>query len=106
MSPDDKNFKKTLLQTRMNVCKAGDGFLGNLFIAPFHEAFKKFSNLSLQCPIKKGFYYIQNFQLANLNLPMNSLKFKLKERVFAIVENEKKKKFLCKIDITGTYEKF
>jgi hypothetical protein len=105
MTTNDKNFQKTLIQTTMNACKISDGFLGNMFMATFHDAFNKYSNLSLKCPIKEGYYYMKNFQLDNLQLPINYIKFNLEERVYVVLKNEKKKKFLCKIELIGVYEK-
>ena len=53
-------FDNTVMTSRVDSCKMGQGVLGNLFVKILMVNIEKFSNLLITCPFKKGFYYIYN----------------------------------------------
>ena len=51
-----------VVNSTTNICKFKQGFVGNFVIQTFLTDLQKFSNLKLECPIKKVLYtiYLKN----------------------------------------------
>lgn len=103
-APNDRNYSNRLLKITHNICKFTNGYLGNLFERPVVEAVQKHTNFTLKCPVKKSTFYIRDLEFGSYVFPIKDYKFHYDEKLYASVNNEKKKRFICKFDIYGIYK--
>lgn len=52
-----------MFNSNTDLCAFGKGFLGSFLLKFFLDELEKYSNLNIQCPMKKGFYYANNFPM-------------------------------------------
>ena len=53
-------FDISVFQSRVDTCKIAQGVFGNYIIQGLMGLMENYSNFSLACPHKKGFYYAYN----------------------------------------------
>jgi Protein of unknown function (DUF1091) len=70
-STGSRNYDKTFLQGDVDLCKIKKGAIGNFVVGIVMEHLKEYSNIIIECPFKKGFYYTTNFPINPTN--MNTL---------------------------------
>lgn len=67
-SPGSKVWNITIASGTFNTCKVQRGifaeFLGNFF----KDLMKEYSNFKMECPYKKGFYYLNNASMSDLDM--------------------------------------
>lgn len=56
-----RNYDEDVFNSNVDSCKAGKGIFGNYIIKFFLTHIERYSNLKVECPQKKGFYYAYNF---------------------------------------------
>ena len=65
-----KVYDEVILKGVLDSCKLSQGIFGN-FIAQFVvENLHKYSNIKIECPQKRGFYYVSNFPLETDHIPI------------------------------------
>ena len=65
----NKVYDQVILKGVLDSCKLSQGIFGN-FIAQFIvENLHKYSNIKIECPQKRGFYYVSNFPLESDHIP-------------------------------------
>lgn len=62
-SLSQKTYDIEMFNSNTDLCQFGKGFLGSYILKFFMEGLQNYSNLNIQCPMKKGYYYAQNFPL-------------------------------------------
>lgn len=69
-----REYDKVFLKGHVEFCQISSGFLGNLVTQIAVDLLSKYSNLKIECPIAKGFYYINGFPVIDQSsLPYNYL---------------------------------
>lgn len=63
-SPGRKDYDQVLYQGNVDVCKISEGAIANFLVKAL---LKRNSDYSIQCPIKKGFYYLYNHANSNIS---------------------------------------
>lgn len=58
-----KDYDVEVFSSNVDSCQAGKGIFGNFIIKFFLTNFEQYSNLKIECPQKKGFYYAYNFPM-------------------------------------------
>lgn len=101
---NSKNYDQHLLSITLNLCKIYKGFSGNLMIKPTFDAFKKFSNLTYDCPIKPGLYGIKDFAIGDIVVPIPRFQFCARVTLMGFFGRSKKKVHLCNMKYVGVYE--
>lgn len=59
----------SLINSKINLCRITNGVAGILLLKGFLEKFKLYSNLTLKCPVSKGSYTINNYEITDDNFP-------------------------------------
>jgi Protein of unknown function (DUF1091) len=58
-----KTYDKLLFRTDLEACSGARGGFATFFIPLLNDYVAKYSNVKELCPLKKGFYFIENFAI-------------------------------------------
>jgi len=86
---ESKDVETVLMKTTIDFCRAIEGVLSNFFAKLLIDYLK----LSLRCPVKKGFYFLEVNSLANAYLPPNfrNISFAAEAKEFGQLQTKNKK---------------
>lgn len=56
-----KDYDLEVFRSSLDSCQVAKGVFGNFIIKFFMTNLEKYSNMKIECPQKKGFYYAYNF---------------------------------------------
>lgn len=70
---NDKNYENVIIKSNANLCKIGQGVMGDFIVRMAMEDFHKFADFNITCPFKKGHYTITNFEVPDKFLPTQLL---------------------------------
>jgi len=60
----DKDFTIDLLKGNIDLCDIQSGFIGQIVLSAMGDNVKNHTNYDFKCPLKKGYYYLNNFPVS------------------------------------------
>lgn len=93
-----------MFKSMVDLCKFSVGGFGNHILRSIFENVVKYSNMTIGCPGKKGFYEMENFRLLQSYFPQfwNNLRIKVSSKLLGKPDLKKRMILLC--DISGILE--
>lgn len=64
-SPASGDYDRIIMRSSVDICSLTKGIWGNFFSASLLQRMQQYSNLTLGCPLEKGFYYAVNYPILN-----------------------------------------
>jgi Protein of unknown function (DUF1091) len=84
-SPSAFSYDREIMRQTLDVCRLGNGLIGNFISKMVYDILKNYSNYFFECPVKKDGYYARNLMFpSNFKdyLPPGILRVILKEEIF------------------------
>ena len=69
-----REYDRVYVSANIDTCKASQGVIANFIASNVLRYLKDYTNILLQCPFKRGFYYVKNFpMMTDRDLPKYNL---------------------------------
>jgi hypothetical protein len=96
-----------IMKGSVDFCDVPRSIFGRVLLKINKEPLRTHSNLKLECPLKKGFYYISKFPMADSPelpafFPKMNLTLDLRAEVKTRVKNTRSMITLCRFKLNGT----
>jgi len=105
----DDSFDNVILKTAANICKMGQGMLGEFISKMIMERIHESSDFRVECPFVKRTYRMTNFTLSDRNLPTHliseNLRFALTAKIMGKIASMKNIVHLFTVKINGEIKK-
>jgi len=83
-NPATKEYDKVLSRGSFNTCKVQQGVFGGFLGSYVSDIIAEYSNFKLECPYKKGFYYVANAPISEPDLVPGFLTGGTTERLMSL----------------------
>lgn len=64
-SKDGVIYENLITQGGFDLCVITKGFVPNFLMKTMIDQMKTYTNIKLDCPLKKGYYYVKNFPMVD-----------------------------------------